>query len=75
MMSNDRSYLNQDRDNARRDSGRTNMAIGGGICLLGIVVTLVTYTAASDGGGTYVVAWGAIIFGAVRSFRGLASMS
>jgi hypothetical protein len=36
----------------------------------GTAVTLYTLNAAS-GGGTYVVAWGAIIFGVVDFFRGL----
>jgi hypothetical protein len=56
-------------------SGQRDMAIGCIICIIGIVVTFFTYTAASSnpGGGTYVVAWGAIIFGAIRFFRGLMS--
>lgn len=42
-------------------------------CIGGILVTFVTYAAAanSPGGGTYIVAWGAIIFGARRFFQGL----
>ena len=42
-------------------------------CGGGILVTVVTYLAAenSPGGGTYVVAWGAILFGAIQFFRGL----
>ncbi len=37
----------------------------------GIVVTAVTYDMASRGGGTYVVAWGAVIFGIYDFVRGL----
>ncbi len=37
----------------------------------GTVVTAATYGAASDGGGTYVVAWGAIVFGLYDFFKGL----
>ncbi len=44
--------------------------MGSVICLLGIVVTVGSYSSASAG-GSYVVAWGAIIFGGVRLFRGL----
>ena len=40
------------------------MVVGGLICVVGIGVTLATYSAAS-GGGRYVVAWGAIAAGAV----------
>lgn len=50
--------------------GRANALIGALFFFGGIIVTIVTYTAA-EGGGTYVVAWGAIIFGAIQMFRGL----
>lgn len=35
----------------------------------GIVVTLATYSAASSG-GTYIIAWGAILWGAIDFLRG-----
>ncbi len=56
-----------------RDKGFSDMVIGGLIALVGIVVTAVTYSAAS-GGGRYVIAWGAIVFGAIRFFKGLSKM-
>jgi len=43
-------------------------------CVGGIAVTLLTYTLAT-GGGSYIVAWGAIIFGAIEFFQGYAAMS
>jgi hypothetical protein len=46
------------------------MAIGAAICVVGILVTAVTYSAASHG-GHYIVAWGAIVFGAIQFFKGL----
>ncbi len=52
-------------------SGFTNMLIGGGLAVAGIVVTLYTYSAASEGGGRYVVWWGAVIFGGIQFFKGL----
>jgi hypothetical protein len=58
-------------DNARKEKAQRDMAWGGIICVVGIVITAGTYSAASGGGGSYVVAWGAIIFGAIRFFRGL----
>lgn len=61
--------------NLKREEGSRNMVIGGLICLVGIVITVATYSAASEGGGRYVVAWGAIIFGAIRFFRGLSQSS
>jgi hypothetical protein len=51
------------------DPGK-DMSVGCVVCIIGIVVTLVTYGAAS-GGGTYVIAWGAILFGALQFLKGL----
>ena len=53
--------------------GLRNMAIGGVICIIGILVTAVTYGAAS-GGGHYVIAWGAIVFGGFQFLKGLFQM-
>jgi hypothetical protein len=55
---------------ARRAKANRDMLVGGLWCVGGIIVTVVTLAAAS-GGGTYVVAWGAIIFGGIQFFRGL----
>jgi len=56
-------------------NGQRNMLVGGLWCLGGILVTAVTYANASSGGGRYVVAWGAIVFGAVQFFKGLANLN
>jgi hypothetical protein len=48
-----------------------NLLVGGVICLIGIVVTAATYSAAQEGGGRYVVAWGAIVFGGIQFLQGL----
>ena len=55
------------------DAGKTHMIIGGVVCLIGIAITAITYANASskEGGGTYIVWWGAIVFGAIDFFRGL----
>jgi GYF domain 2 len=58
---------------AQRAAAERNMLVGGLICVVGIGVTAVTYSGASSSGGHYVVAWGAIAFGALRFFRGLSS--
>jgi hypothetical protein len=47
-----------------------NMAIGAVICVVGILITAGTYSAASPG-GHYVVAWGAIVFGGIQFLKGL----
>jgi hypothetical protein len=51
--------------------GAKNMAIGGGICVIGIIITAVTYSSASSSGGRFVVAWGAILFGGIRLLWGM----
>jgi hypothetical protein len=62
--------------NERRTAGMRGMIIGGVVCAIGTVITIASYTAAEEGGGGhYVIAWGAIIFGAIRFFRGLIQMS
>jgi hypothetical protein len=58
----------------KKEEGTKNMMIGGLICLVGIVITAATYSSAA-GGGKYVIAWGAIVFGAIRFFRGLGQAS
>jgi hypothetical protein len=64
------SNLRAARTKALRDVALKQMAIGGVICIVGLVITIGTYQAA-QGGGRYVVAWGAIIFGGFQFFRGL----
>jgi hypothetical protein len=51
------------------------MMVGLGWCVGGIVVTVVSYTTAASGpgGGSYIVAWGAILFGGIRFLKGLAA--
>jgi hypothetical protein len=55
------------------EQAKKNMLYGALWCIGGIVVTAATYSSA-EGGGRYVVAWGAIIFGAIQFFRGLAQL-
>jgi hypothetical protein len=52
---------------------KRNMTVGGLWCGGGIAVTAFTYASAS-GGGTYVVAWGAIIFGGYQFLKGLTQL-
>ena len=53
-----------------KDAAQEMMMKGALWCIGGIVVTFGTYSLAS-GGGTYIIAWGAIVFGAVKFVRGL----
>jgi hypothetical protein len=60
---------------AMQSAGRRNMLVGGIICVVGLLVTLGTLAAAGQGGGgRYIIAWGAIVFGAIQFFRGLGQM-
>lgn len=56
-------------DDVRAD-GRFDLMIGALIVGVGLIVTVVTYQMAT-GGGTYVVATGAFIFGTLRMLRGV----
>ena len=46
----------------------TGIWIGIAICIIGIFVTLFTYSAALATDGYYYVSWGAVVFGAARAF-------
>lgn len=62
----------QEKAKPTKYNGRRNMLFGALWCIGGTVVTVATYSAASSGGGgRYVIAWGAILFGAVQFFQGL----
>ena len=47
--------------------GKANMWVGLIVCLIGIFFTVGTYTTAAESGGTYIVAYGAIAWGATHS--------
>lgn len=47
------------------------MKTGAAWAVGGLLVTLLTYSAVARSGGTYFVAWGAIVFGSIRFFTGL----
>ena len=52
--------------------GRTQMWIGAALVVVGVVVTIWTYSSA-DPGDRYFLLWGPIIFGAILFFQGLAA--
>ena len=57
----------------RQMAARRKMLYGAAWAFGGIMVTAFSYQAAAGaGGGTYLVAWGAILYGAIQIFRGLA---
>ncbi|HEY0978163.1 MAG TPA: hypothetical protein VGE21_11900 [Flavobacteriales bacterium] len=65
---------NRERQELKDKAARKDMLIGGIICVVGILITTVSYYN-SSGTGSYVVAWGAILVGAVRLFQGASAAS
>lgn len=61
------SEVYKENSGARAKSGLVSMFLGALFCIGGIAITVVTMSAA-EGGGTYVVTWGAILFGAIQFF-------
>ena len=59
-------------DDPARAAANKRVLWGAVWCSGGIIVTLVSYSAAANSpmGGTYIVAWGAILFGAIQLIRG-----
>ena len=57
----------------QRSIAARNMGIGAFFLIVGSTITYSTYEAAvtSPGGGTYFIAWGAILFGAIRFIAAL----
>lgn len=53
-------------------TARKDMLIGGLILVVGIAITVISYYNAA-GGGSYVVTWGAMLWGGMRFFRGVAN--
>mgnify|MGYP001792516161 CR=1 FL=1 len=55
------------------DQFDTKMLVGGASFLIGTLVTFLTYTSVMSTGGYFFVAWGAILFDAIRCFTGLSA--
>lgn len=54
------------------DKYNTEVFRGGLAFIVGLIITIWTYSSAANG-GTYVIAWGAIIFGAYRFIEGISN--
>ena len=67
VVSNLQAQIKQAKD----EVANKNMLYGALWCGGGLLVTALTYSAASENGGSYVVAWGAVIFGAWQLLKGL----
>ena len=53
-----------------------SMVFGGIMFMVGLLITVSSYTAAEggNGGGRYLIAWGAMIFGGLRFVYGLVKL-
>lgn len=56
---------------ALRKSGKSTLLLGAGLAGLGVAITAGTYSAASSGGGSYVVTYGLILVGGWLALKGL----
>lgn len=54
-------------------NGKSEAIVGALFFFGGLAITIVTFSAAEDG-GSYVVAWGAILFGFIQMIRGFSRM-
>jgi hypothetical protein len=59
------------KEKVTKQTGITNMLVGGAFFVVGLIVTIGSYSSASSGGGTYYLCWGAIIFGLIQFIQGL----
>ncbi|MBS1581464.1 MAG: hypothetical protein JST66_04605 [Bacteroidetes bacterium] len=62
----------RERQREKEETARKDLLIGGLILVVGIAITVISYYKAS-GGGTYVVTWGAMLWGGMRLFKGLSN--
>jgi len=64
------------RKQAHRDVAGKNMLFGALWCIGGTLFTMASYQMASEhsGGGTYFIAWGAILFGGIQFLKGLGQL-
>jgi hypothetical protein len=60
-------------ESERRSARSHNILVGMILLVVGIIITAATYDSASRQGGTYIIAWGPMVYGAIRLFKGLAS--
>jgi hypothetical protein len=73
-----RNVARQSEDELEREQrsrGARQLGLGALFLLAGIVITAVTYGGASQSGGTYVIAYGPIVYGIYSIIRGIVTMS
>jgi hypothetical protein len=64
--------IEQVQQSVTKIQGRKHMLWGAGLAIIGFIVTMVTYSNASDSsGGTYLIWWGPMLFGVILFIQGL----
>ena len=64
----------EETEKSPRSRANRDMVVGAIWCGVGVLITVVTYSAASGPeGGSYLLMWGPIIFGGIQFMRGLLS--
>ncbi|MCO6004798.1 hypothetical protein NE236_07385 [Actinoallomurus purpureus] len=58
-------------DDAERRRATRAIGVGAAFFVIGLLITVLTYSHASGSGGVYVVAWGPMLFGGIRMIIGL----
>ena len=73
VMENNPEALLIDQDNSKNTSGRGSNSVLIGLVwmAIGIIITVITYSNASDSGGTYLIAYGPVIYGFGKIISGL----
>ncbi|MEZ4370352.1 MAG: hypothetical protein R3B07_05985 [Polyangiaceae bacterium] len=56
-------------DSELEEAGRRNVRHGAGWLVVGVILTLISYFATGPG-GTFIVTWGAILYGGIQFFKG-----
>lgn len=64
----------KEAEDAAMDAAESEVSTGMFWCIGGAIVTGLTYAMAANG-GTYVIAWGAILFGGIQMLQGIAERS
>lgn len=69
------TYSDNTASNTSQSEGSSDVLIGLGLIVLGLIITGVTYFAASNSptGGRYVITTGLFVVGVIRVFKGMAN--
>lgn len=66
--------LREESKSESRGEGKRDLVIGLIVLAVGLVVTIGSYAAASEGGGSYFITYGLIAAGAIQTIRGLTKL-